>query len=197
MDRLATYKENDKVGIFTSGIGNQTDQTPGKSQAGSLSYEAADSAYGNPHLAHPVMYIQVPDNAIWDQTKPLEIKTGLVGSWGSNSEHFIPRKISTLEVNGHTFLKVDLSNYADIKRGFSVKVYYNNGIDFLTSTKHSPFLVVADNLDKGVDHVNHPTANSLTAEDKDTFEVLIDQENIDVQKASYDDGTSFGPAPGV
>ena len=190
-DRLTTYKENDQKGIFMAGIGNQQNQTPGDLKAGSISYEACSSGYGNPHFDHPVMYIQMPDNAVWDQSKPLEIQTGGTSFWiDPRSVILTPKSVTTLEVNGHIFLKVDLSDYTDVKDGFSVIVKYNNGIDFLTSTKYSPFMVVADNLDNGVGYVTHPTANNLEADDRATFEALLNQEHIDPNKVSYNSSQS-------
>lgn len=191
-DRLTTYKENDQLGILMAGITDQSNQKPGELHAGYLQYEASASDYGNPHLDHPVMYIQVPDNAVWDQTKPLQIRTGMTAFWGdSRSEKLTPKNISTVDVDGHTFLKIDLSNYSDMKYGFSVIVNYNNGIDFLTSTKYSPFMVVADNLDQNVNEISRPTTNGLRVEDREVFNALIKKEHINVQKASYNASTAY------
>ncbi|WP_242363877.1 mucin-binding protein [Limosilactobacillus antri] len=188
-DRLTTYKENDQSGIYMAEVLGQAQQNPGAMNAGNITYEAAASAYGLPRLAHPIMYIQVPDNAIWDQSQPLEIKTGLTATWGNpDSEQLIPKSVTTFSVNGHTFLKVDLSNYPEVEQGFSVIVHYNNGLDYLTSTKHSPFMVVADNLNQNVSNVNHPIAAHLEARDQATFEALMQEERINVQTASYNNG---------
>jgi hypothetical protein len=195
-DRLTTYKENDTKGIFMAVVGSNGNQTPGALNAGSLVYEASSSGYGNPDFDHPVMYIQIPDNAIWDQSKPLQIQTGMTSFWGNpKSEVLTPKSVTTINVNGHTFLKVDLSSYTNLKDGFSVIVHYNNGVDFLTSTKYSPFMVVADNLSQpNISWNNHPTADHLENMDKATFETLINQEHIDVSKASYhgSTGTYYG-----
>ena len=205
-DRLTTFKENDKIGIYMAGVTAPGSQKPGTVHAGHITYEAcATEAYGSPYLEHPIMYIEVPDNAIWDQTvgqvkdsiwnqqwnqtKPLEIKSGGQFDWGKpDSEVLTPKSVTTLNVNGHTFLKIDLSNYANLKKGFSVVVYYNNGLDYLSSTKHSPFLVVSDNSISGA---SHPTSSNLQARDKDTFEALLQQEGIDVPNACYDQGGSW------
>jgi LPXTG-motif cell wall-anchored protein len=199
-DRLTLFKSN-KQGVLMASDSSQNSVDPGVVSAGSIGYEITDSGYGKPQLDQPIMYIEVPDNAILDPNKAIQVgEAGNAMPWGNGHTSLTPKSTTTLNINGHTFLKIDLSNYAHLENGFSVKVYYSNGIDYLTSVKHTPFLVVAkngdqvesvnDNSNNAADH--RPTSNNFEASDKDTFEALVSQEHIDVQKAMYHGSSETG-----
>ena len=182
-DVLITDPNNDALGVSHGVISLQSSKTPGVVNAGTLEYTDANYFSGDyfPHLAHAIAYLQVPDNASLTDIKRITVKSGSNGDYGD----LTPKSISLVKVaNGATFIKVDLSNYNDIRAGFTIWVPYSNIGDLQTSSRPASMLVVSDNFDQNVKNVQHfsSDADSRTNE---AVNALIKQENIDVKKTDY------------
>lgn len=98
-----------------------------------------------------------------------------------------PKSISVVKIGDTNFIKVDLSNYDLLRQGFTITVPYGNAIDAEPGAEHSPFLVVADNLEGT--NVNRFSSDSDAATDT-AMKELIRQEGIDTDKTSYVGTTS-------
>lgn len=184
-DVLITDPNKDTLGVFHAIVPGQSSKIPGVVNAGTLIYEDCNSDYGFPHLKHVVAYLQIPDNASLTDIKKIAVKSGLNGDYGD----LIPKSISLVKVaNGVTFIKVDLSNYNDIRAGFSISVPYSNIGDLQTSSRPASMLVVSDNFDQNVSHVQHFSSDTDSRTDA-AVKALINQENIDVNKTDYHGST--------
>lgn len=184
-DVLITDPNKDTLGVFHAIVPGQSSKTPGVVDAGTLIYNDCNSGYGFPHLKHAVAYLQIPDNASLTDIKKIVVKSGLNGYYGD----LIPKSISLVKLaNGVTFIKVDLSNYNDIRAGFSISVPYSNIGDLQTSSRPASMLVVSDNFDQNVSHVQHFSSDTDSRTDA-AVKALINQENIDVNKTDYQGST--------
>lgn len=184
-DVLITDPNKDTLGVFHAIVSGQSSKTPGVVDAGTLRYDDSNSAYGFPHLKHAVAYLQIPDNASLTDIKKIAVKSGLNGYYGD----LIPKSISLVQVaNGVSFIKVDLSNYNDIRAGFSISVPYSNIGDLQTSSRPSSMLVVSDNFDQDISHIQHFSSDKDSRTDE-AVEALINQEHIDVNKTDYQGST--------
>lgn len=184
-DVLITDPNKDTLGVFHAIVPGQSSKTPGVVDAGTLRYDDSNSAYGFPHLKHAVAYLQIPDNASLTDIKKIAVKSGLNGYYGD----LIPKSISLVKVaNGVTFIKVDLSNYNDIRAGFSISVPYSNIGDLQTSSRPASMLVVSDNFDQNISHIQHFSSDKDSRTDE-AVEALINQEHIDVNKTDYQGST--------
>ena len=184
-DVLITDPNKDTLGVFHAIVPGQSSKTPGVVDAGTLRYDDCNSGYGFPHLKHAVAYLQIPDNASLTDIKKIVVKSGLNGGYGD----LIPKSISLVQVaNGVTFIKVDLSNYNDIRAGFSISVPYSNIGDLQTSSRPSSMLVVSDNFDQDISHIHHFSSDKDSRTDE-AVEALINQEHIDVNKTDYQGST--------
>lgn len=184
-DVLITDPNKDTLGVFHAIVPGQSSKTPGVVDAGTLRYDDCNSGYGFPHLKHAVAYLQIPDNASLTDIKKIVVKSGLNGGYGD----LIPKSISLVQVaNGVSFIKVDLSNYNDIRAGFSISVPYSNIGDLQTSSRPSSMLVVSDNFDQDISHIHHFSSDKDSRTDE-AVEALINQEHIDVNKTDYQGST--------
>lgn len=95
-----------------------------------------------------------------------------------------PKEVSLVQIGDAAFIKADLSNYDLVRQGFTITVPYGNAIDAQTGTEHSPFLVVADNLNSQVEHYAPFTSDDDPKVDS-LINQLITQEGINPQKTSY------------
>lgn len=181
-----SHNQNLSKGIFDAIINDQSNKTPGVSDAGSLTYESASSAYGYPQYEHPVMYIKIPSNTAIYQLSSIYIKDGVTASWTDpDSKELTPKSISTLQMGGSTFIKIDLSNYNKIDKGFSAIVHYDNLPDLQSSSEQSVFLITADNLnDNSISYVSHYDGDQNSSI-KNVMDQLIKQENIDLNYTNY------------
>ena len=184
-DVLITDPNKDTLGVSHAIISRQSSKAAGVVDAGSLMYYDSDSSYGFPHLKHAVAYLQIPDNASLTDINKIVVESGLMHDYGD----LTPKSISLVQVaNGVTFIKVDLSNYNDIRTGFVISVPYSNIGDLQTSSRPVSMLVVSDNFDqnfKGVEHFSSDTDSRTDA----AVKALIDQEHIDVNKTDYQGST--------
>ena len=184
-DVLITDPNKDTLGVFHAIVNRQSSKTPGVVDAGTLMYEDCNSAYGFPHLKHAVAYLQIPDNASLTDIKKIVVTNGLNGEYGN----LTPKSISLVKVaNGVTFIKVDLSNYNDVRAGFNISVPYSNIGDLQTSSRPASMLVVSDNFDQNFKGVEHFSSDADSRTDA-AVKALIDQENIDVNKTDYQGST--------
>lgn len=184
-DVLITDPNKDTLGVFHAIVPGQSSKTPGVVDAGTLRYDDCNSGYGFPHLKHAVAYLQIPDNASLTDIKKIVVKSGLNGGYGD----LIPKSISLVQVaNGVSFIKVDLSNYNDIRAGFSISVPYSNIGDLQTSSRPSSMLVVSDNFDQDISHIHHFSSDKDSRTDE-AVEALINKEHIDVNKTDYQGST--------
>lgn len=181
-----SHNQNLSKGIFDAIINDQLNKTPGVSDAGSLTYESVSSAYGYPQYEHPVMYIKIPSNTAIHDLSSIYIKDGLTASWTDpDSKELTPKSISTLQIGGSTFIKIDLSNYNKIDKGFSAIVHYDNLPDLQSSSEQSVFLITADNLnDNSISYVSHYDGDQNSSI-KNAMDQLIKQENIDLNYTNY------------
>ena len=181
-DVLITDPNNDTLRVYHDITSEQSNKTPGVVNAGNLFY--TDSNYfdrGFPHLKHAVAYLQVPDNASLTDIKKIAVESGINREYGD----LTPKSISLVKVaNGVTFIKVDLSNYNDIRAGFNISVPYSNIGDLQTSRRPSSMLVVSDNFDQNFEGVQHFSSDIDSRTDA-AVKALINQENIDVNKTDY------------
>ena len=181
-DVLITDPNNDTLRVYHDITSEQSNKTPGVVNAGNLVY--TDSNYfdrGFPHLKHAVAYLQVPDNASLTDIKKIAVESGINYEYGD----LTPKSISLVKVaNGVTFIKVDLSNYNDIRAGFKISVPYSNIGDLQTSSRPSSMLVVSDNFDQNFKGVEHFSSDADSRTDA-AVKALIDQEHIDVNKTDY------------
>jgi LPXTG-motif cell wall-anchored protein len=173
------YIKDFAQGVTQEVAKDQTSGQAGDEVAGSMSYQISDSASNayRPNLEHPVAYIKVPTNATISDLSQITVKSG------ANGVMLTPKSISAVKVGGANFVKVDLSNYDLLREGFTVTVLYGNAIDAVPGAEHSPFLVLADNLNGSVQNVHHFSSADATA-DAD-MKALIDQEGLDTAKTSY------------
>ena len=185
-DVLITDPNKDTLRVYHAIENNQSNKTPGVIDAGILSYRDANhSSYGFPHLTHAVAYLQIPDNASLTDIKEIAVKSGLNHEYGN----LTPKSISLVQVaNGVTFIKVDLSNYNDIRAGFSISVPYSNVGDLQTSSRPASMLVVSDNFDQDVKGVQHFSSDADSRTDA-AIKALISRERIDINKTDYQGST--------
>lgn len=184
-DVLITDPNHDTLGVFHAIARNQSSKASGVVNAGTLTYEDSNSNYGFPHLNHAVAYLQIPDNASLTDINKIIVKSGLHGDYGD----LTPKSISLVKVaNGVTFIKVDLSNYNDIRAGINISVPYGNVGDLQTSRRPSSMLVVSDNFDQNVNQVQHFSSDKDSRTDE-AVKALINQEHIDVNKTDYQGST--------
>ena len=184
-DVLITDPNKDTLGVNRSIDSMQSSKAAGMVDAGSMMYYDSDSSFGFPHLKHAVAYLQIPDNASLTNINKIVVKSGLMNDYGD----LTPKSISLLKVaNGVTFIKVDLSNYNDIRAGFSISVPYSNIGDLQTSSRPSSMLVVSDNFDQNVKNIQHFSSDTDSRTDA-AVNALIKQENIDVNKTDYQGST--------
>ena len=185
-DVLITDPNHDTLGVFHAIVGGSSNKTPGVVNAGTLTYEDSNnSTYYFPHLKHALVYLQVPDNASLTDIKKIAVKSGLNSAYGN----LTPKSISLVKVaNGVTFIKVDLSNYNDIRAGVNILVPYSNIGDLQTSRRPSTMLVVSDNFDQKVNYVEHFTSDADSRTDA-AIKALMNQEHIDVNKTDYQGST--------
>ena len=185
-DVLVTDPNIYPKGVFNAIVSHQLSKTPGTIDAGDLTYESGDSAYGYPQYEHPVMYIKIPENASVNDLSSIHVEEGLTGGWGQPGNRVLtPKSISTIQVGTSTFIKIDLSNYNKLTKGFSVKVNYSNLPDLQTSSDKSAFLIKADNLnDSSITNVGHYAGDSDSSL-KNVMDQLISQENIDPAYTTY------------
>ena len=190
-DVLITDPNNDTLRVYHDITSEQSNKTPGVVNAGNLFY--TDSNYfdrGFPHLKHAVAYLQVPDNASLTDIKKIAVESGINREYGD----LTPKSISLVKVaNGVTFIKVDLSNYNDIRAGFQISVPYSNIGDLQTSSRPSSMLVVSDNFDQNFEGVEHFLSDADSRTDA-SVKALIDQEHIDVNKTDYQGSTGTDAA---
>ncbi|MFR0593373.1 mucin-binding protein [Limosilactobacillus mucosae] len=170
---------NIKHGIDLGIDQDQESTTPGVLNAGRLSYTAKD--YNSNYLMDlksPIVYIQIPENASIQDLSKIYVNV--------NNGDLKPKAISLLTVDGHEFLKVDLSNCDLIERELNIQVPYSNIPDIQTSSKNSAFLVVSDSVsDQLLDHkANHFDPNS-TDPDDEPFKSLVQHEGIDPVDTAY------------
>ena len=185
-DVLITDPNKDTLRVYHAIANNQSNKTPGVIDAGILNYRDANhSSYGFPHLTHAVAYLQIPDNASLTDIKEIAVKSGLNSEYGN----LTPKSISLVQVaNGVTFIKVDLSNYNDIRAGFSISVPYSNVGDLQTSSRPASMLVVSDNFDQDVKGVQHFSSDADSRTDT-AIKALISREHIDTNKTDYQGST--------
>lgn len=178
------YIKDFDQGVSMGITAQQNSTAVGKENAGSMAYQIADSSAGSyrPNLKHPVAYIKMPSTVTVSDLSEITVKTGTETS--SFGKVLTPRSISVVQVGGANFIKVDLSNYDLIPQGFTIKVPYGNSIDAQTGAEHSPFLVVADNLDEAIKNVAHFSSDSDAKTDA-AMRALIAQEGINTAKTSY------------
>ena len=181
-DVLITDPNKDTLGVSHAINNYQSSKAAGVVDAGSMHYIDGDSGDDFPHLTHSVAYLQVPDNASLTDINKIIVKSGLNGD-------LTPKSISLVQVaNGVTFIKVDLSNYNDIRIGFNISVPYSNVGDLQTSSRPASMLVVSDNFDQNVKNVKHFASDADSRTDA-AVKALINQENIDVNKTDYQGST--------
>ena len=180
-DVLITDPNHDALGAFKQLSNWQSSKAPGVANAGTLRYKDANFIGMFPHLKHAVVYLQVPDNALLTDIKKIVVKSGFDGEYGD----LAPRSISLVKVaNGVTFIKVDLSNYNDIRAGVNISVPYSNIGDSQTSSRPSTMLVVSDNFDQDVKNVEHFVSDTDSRTDA-AVKALIRQESINTNKTDY------------
>ena len=180
-DVLITDPNKDTLGVDHAIISWQSSKTPGVVDAGSLKYIDGSNGYGFPHLKHSVAYLQIPDNASLTDIKKIAVESGINHEYGD----LTPKSISLVKVaNGVTFIKVDLSNYNDIRAGFKISVPYSNIGDLQTSSRPASMLVVSDNFDQNINGVQHFSSDTDSRTDA-AVKALIDQEHIDGNKTDY------------
>ncbi|NME34473.1 YSIRK-type signal peptide-containing protein [Lactobacillus sp. MRS-253-APC-2B] len=177
---------NIKHGIDLGIDQDQESTTPGVLNAGRLSYTAKD--YNSNYLMDlksPIVYIQIPENASIQDLSKIYVNV--------NNGDLKPKAISLLTVDGHEFLKVDLSNCDLIERELNIQVPYSNIPDIQTSSKNSAFLVVSDSVsDQLLDYkANHFDPNS-TDPDDEPFKSLVQHEGIDPANTAYVNYINYG-----
>ena len=180
-DVLITDPNKDTLGAFKVLSNWQSSKAPGVVNAGTLIYKDANFIGMFPHLKHAVVYLQVPDNASLTDIKKIVVKSGFDGEYGD----LTPKSISLVKVaNDVTFIKVDLSNYNDIRAGVNISVPYSNIGDSQTSSRPSTMLVVSDNFDQDIKNVEHFVSDTDSRTDA-AVKALIRQESINTNKTDY------------
>lgn len=186
---LITDPDDEVRGLYLKGFTQQNSKTPATADAGYITYEASNYEYGDPHLQHPIFYIQVPANAAVSNLQDIKVVDGSLDKKEQDNKQLTPKAVSVITENGFTFIKVDLSNYNEIKRGVSVRVPYGNVRDSQTETKASAFLVTADNLADYSTFTDGTNAQKFTS-DPDTnlnaaFQAIISKDGVDANKTAY------------
>lgn len=160
---------------------DQKSGSAGDINAGTMTYQMVDSASNRvqPNLQHPVAYIQVPTSTVVSDLSAVQVKEGAASD--SNGKALAPHAVSQIKIGAINFIKVDLSNYDLLPRGFNITVPYDNALDAVPGSQHSPFLVVANNLSaagyKGITHFG--SQNNVAMKN------LLTQEGIAADKTAY------------
>ena len=160
----------------------QISQDPHKQSAGHIEYRVNDvqvSGDTNNYqtlLKNPIVYIEIPDNAVIDPTHPIELKDK-----SGRYQDVKAKSITIKTINGHTFVRVDLSNYDAINP--SITVPYGNIPEGQNSSKPSAMLVWAKNIDDNY-KTDHRYVNDSST-DKQIFDQLIQQDHADQSQLIY------------
>lgn len=189
--RAIDHNQNMLEGISDTVFNKQTNKTAGATQAGFIRYVAAGSnLYGyQPQLECPIVYVSVPKNASISNLDSIYCYEN-VGS--GDVQKIIPKSVSIIDTNSITFIKIDLSNYNKLIKGFQIDVHYDNLSDVQSSSEKSVMLIKADNLNNSkISGLNHYSSdNDIII--KNAVDQLIKRENIDVNYTQYDDSTNHG-----
>ncbi len=160
---------------------DQKSGSAGDINSGTMTYQMVDSASNRvqPNLQHPVAYIQVPTSTVVSDLSAVQVKEG--AATDSNGKVLTPRAVSQIKIGAINFIKVDLSNYDLLPRGFNITVPYDNALDAVPGAQYSPFLVVANNLSttgyKGITHFG--------SQNNAAMKTLLTQEGIAADKTAY------------